>query len=111
MHTFARVCFLFSAVCIGSLYFITQPVLRSKLVQLVQKNEYAIVFIAVGIIESVGHQAVGLLSNTIYKASLQFFPGLVFLVFMLFGFMAIVIMGYEYSLISRMSFSPFLLHL
>jgi hypothetical protein len=62
-----------------------------------QKNEYAIVFLGVGIIESTGHQAVGVISNTIYKMSLHFFPGLVFLVFALIGLVAITIMGYEYG--------------
>jgi hypothetical protein len=90
---FSRIFYIFSALCIGSLYFVAQPVLRSKVTKLVRKNEYAVVFIAVGIIESTGHQAVGLLSNTIYKVSLHFFPGLVFLVFALAGLTAIAIMG------------------
>jgi hypothetical protein len=68
-------------------------VLRSKVTKLVAKNEFAIVFIGAGIIESIGHQAVGFVSTNIYKASVHFFPGLVFLVFALIGLVAIVIMG------------------
>jgi hypothetical protein len=81
-----------SAICIRSLYFVTQPVLRSKLTKLVKKNEYAVIFIGAGIIESIGHQAVGVVTNSIYKISLHFFPSLVFLVFALIGFVAIIIM-------------------
>ena len=71
------------------------PVLRTKLTKLVEINEYAIVFIAAGIIETVGHNAVGILANDIYKASVKFFPGLVFLVFAITGIIPLVIMGYE----------------
>jgi hypothetical protein len=68
-------------------------VLRSKVTKLVAENEFAIVFIGMGIIESIGHQAVGIVSTNIYKASLHFFPGLVFLVFALICLVPIVIMG------------------
>jgi hypothetical protein len=68
-------------------------VLRSKVTKLVKKNEYAIIFVGAGIIESIGHQAVGVLSNSIYKLSLNFFSGLVFLVFAAIGLVAIIIMG------------------
>jgi hypothetical protein len=68
-------------------------VLRSKVTKLVVENEFAIVFLGVGIIESIGHQAVGIVSNNIYKASLHFFPGLVFFVFALISVVPIVIMG------------------
>jgi hypothetical protein len=68
-------------------------VLRSKVTKLVAENEFAIVFIGAGTIESIGHQAMGIVSNNIYKASLHFFPGLVFVVFALICIVAIVIMG------------------
>jgi hypothetical protein len=70
-------------------------VLRSKATKLVKENEYAVVFIGAGIIESIGHQAVGIISNNIYKATLHFFPGLVFIVFALLGLVAIIIMRWK----------------
>jgi hypothetical protein len=82
-----------SAVCIGGLYSVTQPVLRSKITKLVKENEYATVFIGAGVIESIGHQAVGIVTNNIYKVSLNFFPGLTFIVFALISLVAIIIMG------------------
>lgn len=83
------------AVCIGSLFFITLPVLRTKLTRLVETNEYAVVFIAAGVVETTGHHAVGALANAIYRASLQVFPSLVFLVFAATCIFPLAIMRYE----------------
>jgi hypothetical protein len=69
-------------------------VLRTKLTRLIEINEYAIVFIGAGIIETVGHSLVGVAANSIYNASLKFFPGLVFLVFAVTGLFPIAMMGY-----------------
>src|SRR4051794_32046518 len=77
--------FVIVAACIGSLFFITLPVLRTKLTRLIEINEYAIVFIGAGIIETVGLSVVGAVSNSIYKASINFFPGLIFMVFAFLG--------------------------
>jgi len=60
---------------------------------LVEINEYAIVFIAAGILETVGYNAVGVIANDIYKSSVKFFPGLVFLVFAIVGVFPLIIMG------------------
>jgi len=57
-------------------------------------NEYALVFIAAGIIETVGHQALGAVANGIYNATLQFFPGLVFLIFASTGVFPLAITMY-----------------
>jgi PCFT/HCP family folate transporter-like MFS transporter 1/3 len=84
---------LYLAACIGSLFFISLPVLRTKLTKLVEINEYAVVFIAAGIIETVGHNAVGVIANDIYKSSVKFFPGLVFLIFAIVGVFPLIIMG------------------
>ncbi|CAF1606817.1 unnamed protein product [Adineta ricciae] len=72
---------LYIGVCIGSLTFMIMPILRAKIVKQIEIDEYAIVFIAAGIIETVGHSAVGAAANSIYNATLNFLPGLVFLVF------------------------------
>jgi hypothetical protein len=86
--------FIFIAVCIGSLFFIVMPLLRTKLTGLIEMNEYAIVFIGAGVVETVGHSIMDVIGNSIYKASINFFPGLVFLVFALTGFIPIAMMGY-----------------
>jgi hypothetical protein len=57
-------------------------------------NEYAIVFIGAGIVEAIGHSLVGVAANGIYNASLNFFPGLVFLVFAVTGLVPIAMMRY-----------------
>jgi len=84
------------AAIIGTLSFIIMPVLRTKLSRLVETDEYAIVFIGAGIIETVGHSIVGVAANSIYNASLDFFPGLIFLVFAITGFFPLALMGYDY---------------
>jgi hypothetical protein len=56
---------LFLAGCVGSLFFISLAILRTKLVEI---NEYAIVFIAAGIIETVG-----VVANNISKHSVKSF--------------------------------------
>jgi hypothetical protein len=97
VSSFVFCCFSFIllAACIGSLFFITLPILRAKLTKFVELNEYAVVFVAAGIIETVGHDALGAVSNGIYNASLQFFPGLVFLVFAITGAFPLAIMRYD----------------
>lgn len=70
------------------------PVLRTKLIRLIAVNEYAIVFIGAGIVETLGRSGVGAAANAIYNASLNFFPGLIFMVFALIGLFPIAIMWY-----------------
>lgn len=77
---------------IGSLFFITMPVLRSKLSRLVEPSEYAIVFIAAAFIEAGGDKAMDVVSNAIYNASLHYWPGLVFFVLALIGIFPLLIM-------------------
>jgi hypothetical protein len=88
--------FLLLAGCIGGLFFITLPVLRSKLTRMIGVDEYAIVFIGAGVIEVLGHSALGIAGNSIYNATVNFFPGLVFIVFAIVGVFPIALMGYDY---------------
>jgi hypothetical protein len=88
--------FILVAASIGSLFFITLPVLRTKLIRQIEMNEYAIVFIGAGIIETVGISVVGAVANSIYKASINFFPGLIFIIFASIGLCPIAIMWYDY---------------
>lgn len=74
------------------MFFITMPVLRSKLSRLVQPSEYAIVFIAAAFIEAGGDKGIEAVSNAIYNASIQFLPGLVFLVLAVTGLVPLLIM-------------------
>jgi hypothetical protein len=71
------------------------PVLRTKLTRLIEVNEYAIVFIGAGIIETLGRSAMGAAANSIYNVSLNFFPGLVFVVFAFIGLFPIAMMWYD----------------
>ncbi|CAF1194036.1 unnamed protein product [Adineta ricciae] len=85
---------LYMGAFIGSFFFITMPILRSKLSRLVEPHEYAIVFIAAAFIEAGGDKAMEAVSNAIYNASLHFLPGLVFLVLALLGLFPLLIMSY-----------------
>jgi hypothetical protein len=67
------------------------PVVRSQITKLVEPNEYAAVFIPGTIVESGGYFAISAMGNEIYQATLLFYPGLVFLVFALFGVLAIIL--------------------
>jgi len=53
------------AVFIGCLFFVVMAVLRSQLTKLVDQNEYALVFIATGIVETIGSYVLGIISNEI----------------------------------------------
>lgn len=57
------------------------PILRAKLTKLVEISEYPVIFIVAGIVETIGHQAMSVLTNEIYEATLHFFPALIFLIF------------------------------
>jgi len=85
---------LYLAVCIGSLFYVLIPVIRSRITKLVEPNEYACVFILTVIFESGGYFAISALANEIYAVSLKFFPGLVYFVFASVGVLAIVLMLY-----------------
>ena len=68
------------AACIGSLSFITYPVLRTKLIATIEINEFAIAFIGAGIIQTITIPLVSAAANSIYNTTINFFPGLIFLI-------------------------------
>lgn len=82
---------IYVAVCIGALFFVLAPVVRSQITKLVGPTEYGTVFIPGSIVESGGYFAISAMGNEIYQATLLFYPGLVFLVFALFGVLAILL--------------------
>jgi len=89
-----QVWMLYLAVCVGALFNVLIPVIRSRITKLVEPNEYAAVFILATIFESGGAYAISAMGNEIYRISLTFYPGLVFFVFAMFGAMAIILMLY-----------------
>jgi hypothetical protein len=89
-----QVWMIYLAVCIGALFNVLIPVIRSRITKLVEPNEYAVVFILASIFESGGSYAISAMANEIYRVSISFLPGLVFFVFAVFGVLAIILMLY-----------------
>ena len=82
---------IYIAVCIGGLFYVLTPIIRSRITKLVEPHEYAAVFIFATIFESGGYFAISAMGNEIYRVTLLFYPGLVFLVFALFGGLTILL--------------------
>jgi hypothetical protein len=89
-----QVWMIYLAVCVGSLFSVLIPVIRSRITKSVGPNEYAVVFILASIFESGGSYAISAMANEIYRESLTFYSGLVFFVFAMFGAMSIIFMLY-----------------
>jgi len=87
-----QVWIIYLAACIGGLYNVLIPVIRSRITKSVEPNEYAVVFIFAMIFESGGSFAISAMTNEIYRISITFFPGLVFIVLAMFGAVAIILM-------------------
>jgi hypothetical protein len=86
---------IFTAVSIGSLFFIASPVLRTRLTRTIESNEYAVAFIGAGVVETLARSGVSAGANAIYNASLNFFPGLIFLVFAITGSIPVAMIWYD----------------
>jgi PCFT/HCP family folate transporter-like MFS transporter 1/3 len=85
---------LYLAVCIGGIYSVLTPVIRSRITKLVEPNEYAVVFILASVFESGGYYAISAVANEIYRVSLTYYQGLVFFVFAIVGAVGILLMLY-----------------
>jgi hypothetical protein len=85
--------FFSKAVFIGCLFFVVMAVLRSELTKLVDDNEYASVFIATGIVETVGSYVVGIVTNAIYARTIQIDPGIIFFILAGIGIFPLIITG------------------
>lgn len=70
----------FAAVLIGCLFFVVMAVLRSHLTKLVTEHEFALVFIATGIVETVGSYVVGIVANQIYAQTIEIYSGIIFFI-------------------------------
>jgi hypothetical protein len=55
-------------------------VLRSQLTKLVNDTEFAVVFVATGIAETLGSYVLGIVSNAIYARTIDIDPGIIFFI-------------------------------
>ncbi|CAF1032821.1 unnamed protein product [Rotaria sp. Silwood1] len=86
--------FLYLAVFIGCLFFVVMAVLRSHLTKLVNDNEYALVFIATGIVETIGSYVIGIITNVIYARTIEIYPGIIFFILSGIGLIPLGINGF-----------------
>lgn len=94
---------LYLAVCIGAIFFVTSPIIRSRISKLVEPTEYAVVFILASIFESAGFYAISAGSNEIYRLTISFDSGFVFFVLAFVGLLPLTLMMY----VKQKSFFPF----
>ena len=87
-----KIWMVYVALCSGAVFFVLAPVIRARVTKLVERNEYALVFILASIFESGGNFAINAVGNEIYRVSLLFCAGLVFFVFALFGVLGIILL-------------------
>ncbi|CAM4768409.1 unnamed protein product [Rotaria magnacalcarata] len=93
---------LYLGVCIGSIFFVTTPIIRSRISKLVEPNEYAVVFILASIFESAGYYAISAFANEIYRLSLSFDSGFVFFILAFVGILPLVFMIYLFIVERRL---------
>ena len=55
-------------------------VLRSHLTKLVTEHEFALVFIATGIVETLGSYIIGIVANQIYAQTIDIYTGIIFFI-------------------------------
>jgi FtsH-binding integral membrane protein len=85
--------FFHLAVFIGCLFFVVMAVLRSRLTKLVNDTEFALVFIATGIVETLGSYVVGIVANAIYAQTIEIYPGMIFFILAGIGLIPLAING------------------
>ena len=68
-------------------------VLRSQLTKLVDEDEYALVFIATGIVETIGSYVLGIVSNAIYARTIEIYPGIIFFILAGIGLIPLMLTG------------------
>ncbi len=87
--------FLDLAVFIGCLFFVVMAILRSHVTKLVNETEFALVFIATGIVETLGSYVVGIVTNAIYAETIEIYPGIIFFILAGIGLIPMAIIGYD----------------
>ncbi len=90
---------LYLSVCIGAMFFVLTPIIRSRISKLVEPTEYAVVFILASIFESAGYYAISAGSNEVYRLSLSFDSGLIFFVLAIIGLLPLSLMMYVYIIL------------
>lgn len=85
---------LYLGVCIGSIFFVTTPIIRSRISKLVEPNEYAVVFILASIFESAGYYAISAVVNEIYRLTLSFDSSFIFFILAFLGIFPLAFMMY-----------------
>lgn len=73
-------------------------VLRSRLTKLVNDTEFALVFIATGIVETLGSYVVGIVANAIYARTLDVYPGIIFFILAGICIIPLGLNGYVWNL-------------
>lgn len=68
-------------------------VLRSQLTKLVDQNEYALVFVATGIVETIGSYVLRIISNAIYARTIEIYPGMIFFILAGIGLIPLIFSG------------------
>ena len=90
---------LYLSVCIGAIFFVTTPIIRSRISKIVEPNEYAVVFILASIFESAGYYAISAGANEIYRVSISFDSGLIFFILAVIGLLPLALMMYVNNLL------------
>ncbi|CAF1399669.1 unnamed protein product, partial [Didymodactylos carnosus] len=91
----AKVKWLFYvAVCTGSSFYVTLSILRSKVTNVVNDNEFALVFIATGLVESVGTYLIAVGANFIYNITIHIYPATIFFISCGMGIIPLILLGY-----------------
>jgi hypothetical protein len=88
-----QVWMIYLAGCIGSLFIVLVPILRSRITKLVEPNEFAVVFILASIVESGGSYAISAMANEIYRETLAIYSGIAFFVFAAFGTVTLLLLS------------------
>jgi hypothetical protein len=68
-------------------------VIRSNLTKLVNSNEFALVFITTGIVETIGSYVLGIISNAIYAQTIEIYPGIIFFILAGIGLIPLILTG------------------
>lgn len=85
--------FLYLAVFVGCLFFVGMAALRSQLTKLVNDTEFALVFIATGIVETLGSYVVGIIANAIYARTIDIYSGIIFFILAGIGLFPLILNG------------------
>ncbi|CAF0768351.1 unnamed protein product [Adineta steineri] len=84
---------VYLAFFIGCLLFVVMAVIRAHLTKLVNDTEFALVFIATGIAETLGSYVVGIVANEIYAETIAVYPGIIFFILAFLTLIPFILIG------------------